>query len=203
MGCADGVDVVTLHEKEILFHELIRHSTTKSGVMFVAVDSAENDSLTIDFDQTIFHLDLSKANALGNNLIAGRDHKMVEVWRLSSPLEWVLDLDAEFSHTFTLYIRLGRGDFLLLCVQQLYCNLAGASRTDLDFEFGISVGGIQKRLGKDILDSGSLGEANQEDVTESMMMSFSSSRRWTILTCHSATTGLGLRCTFRHNAGTP
>lgn len=86
MGCADGVDVVTLHEKKILFHELIRHSATKSGMVFMAVDSAENDSLTIDFDQTIFHLDLSEANALGDDLIAGRDDEMVEIRRFSSPL---------------------------------------------------------------------------------------------------------------------
>lgn len=107
MRCADGVDVVTLHEKKIFFHELIRYSATKSGMVFMAVDSAENDPLTVDFDQAIFHFDLSKANALGSNLIAGRDHQMVEVWRLSSPLEWVLDLDTEFSHTITLNIRLG------------------------------------------------------------------------------------------------
>jgi len=107
MRCADGVDVVTLHEKKIFFHELVRHSTTKSRMMFMAVNSAEHDSLTVDFDKSIFHLDLSEANALGNNLIAGRGHQMVEVWRLSSPLEWVLDLDTQFSHTITLDIRLG------------------------------------------------------------------------------------------------
>lgn len=50
MGGADGVDVVTLHDQKVFFHEFIWHSTTKSGVVFVTVDPAENDSLTIDFD---------------------------------------------------------------------------------------------------------------------------------------------------------
>jgi hypothetical protein len=105
VGCAYGVDVVALHEHKIFFHELVRHSTTEGGMVFMAIDSAENDSLSIDFNQAIFHLDLSETDALSNDLVVGVDHKMVKVRRFSSPFQRIFDLKADLSYIVALDIR--------------------------------------------------------------------------------------------------
>lgn len=77
MGSTDSIDIVALHDEKVFLHEIIRHRATTSGVMLMTVNSAEDDSLAVDFDQAVLHLDLSKTDALGDNLITGRDDEMI------------------------------------------------------------------------------------------------------------------------------
>lgn len=47
-------------------------------MMFVAIDTSEYDSLAIDFDQAVFHLDLTEADTLSDILLgAKRDDEVV------------------------------------------------------------------------------------------------------------------------------
>lgn len=116
MRCADSIDVVTLHSKQVFFHELVRHGTTTGGMVLMAVDSAEDDSFTINQEQAIFHLNLPETDSLGNNLNASGDHQVVEVWRLGSPFQGVLDLDAELGFAAVINLSFYRSNFLLLGV---------------------------------------------------------------------------------------
>ena len=53
MARANSVDVVSLHEKQILLHELVRNSPSMDRMMFVPVGTLDDNALSIDFDQTV------------------------------------------------------------------------------------------------------------------------------------------------------
>lgn len=70
MGRADGVHIVTLHRQEVLLHELVRHSSSQFRVVLMAIDTTEDNSLTIDFDKAVLHLDLSEADMMTDVLLS-------------------------------------------------------------------------------------------------------------------------------------
>lgn len=53
MARSNGVNVVSLHEKQILLHELVRNSPSMDRMMFVPVGTLDDNALSIDFDQTV------------------------------------------------------------------------------------------------------------------------------------------------------
>ena len=64
----DGVDVVPLHEQQVLLQEVVRDSAAVQRMMLVAIGAFEDDALAIDFDQAVFELNLAEANFLGHEL---------------------------------------------------------------------------------------------------------------------------------------
>jgi hypothetical protein len=49
-------------------------------MVLVAINPPKDDSLAVDFDQSIFHFNLTEANTLSDMLLLKRNDKMVEVW---------------------------------------------------------------------------------------------------------------------------
>jgi hypothetical protein len=78
MRCADGVDIMAFHRQQILLQELKWYGPAVFGVVLVAVDTSKHDSLAIDFDEAILHLNLTETNTLSDILLgAERDNKVV------------------------------------------------------------------------------------------------------------------------------
>ena len=53
MARSNGVDVVGLHEEQILLHELVRNGSSMNRMMLVPVGTLDDNALSIDFDQTV------------------------------------------------------------------------------------------------------------------------------------------------------
>jgi len=54
MARSDGVDIVRLHEEQILFHELIGNGSSMHRMVLVPVGTLDDNTLSIDFDQPVF-----------------------------------------------------------------------------------------------------------------------------------------------------
>jgi hypothetical protein len=95
----DGVDIVLLHEEDILEHRLVIQSTAKFGVELVAVDSLEEDSLAVDLDNAV-ECDGAEADTKRHALTADArvEETVVQARNLGSPrLDGDSDLGARGS----------------------------------------------------------------------------------------------------------
>jgi hypothetical protein len=87
MARSNGVNVVGLHEEQILLHELIRNGPSVNRVVLVPVGTLDDNALSIDFDQPVLQLDLSEAHSMGYELVVSqRQDELVQVWSLCRPL---------------------------------------------------------------------------------------------------------------------
>jgi hypothetical protein len=102
MRATKSVDVVLLHDEEIALGELERYRAAKKRMMFVAVNTSKADSLSVDCHETIFELNLSEPNALLDLVeyclgVLGLECEFsrVKIWRLSSPLLGVFNINLQ------------------------------------------------------------------------------------------------------------
>ena len=95
MGCANSVDVVSFHEKEILDHEIVRDSPSMVGVMLVTIDAAKLDWFTVDDKDTIFELSCAESDSLLDCTVWRGDHELIEVWSFGCPFLRVFDWNVE------------------------------------------------------------------------------------------------------------
>jgi hypothetical protein len=89
MARSNGVNVVGLHEEQILLHELIRNSSSMHRMVLVPVGTLDDNALSVDLDQAVLQLDLSETNPMGYELIVSqRQDELIQVWSLCRPLVW-------------------------------------------------------------------------------------------------------------------
>jgi hypothetical protein len=91
VACPDRVDVVRLHEDDVLHHRVVVDGPSLGGVELVPVDAAEQDALAVDLEQAVLDHDGAEANAEGDLFASGQD-TMVETRRLGRPR---LDRDSD------------------------------------------------------------------------------------------------------------
>jgi hypothetical protein len=96
MARSNGVNVVGLHEEQILLHELIRNGPSVNRVVLVPVGALDDNTLSIDFDQPVFQLDLTEAYPVGYEMIVSqRQDELIQVWSLGRPLVRSRNRDGE------------------------------------------------------------------------------------------------------------
>ena len=61
VGCADGVDVVLLHEQDVAQHRFCGDGTSVHGVRVVPVDTFKEDALSVDIEHRAFYFNVSEA----------------------------------------------------------------------------------------------------------------------------------------------
>ena len=69
MTRSNGVDVVSLHEQEILLHEFVWDSPAMDRVVLMSVCTFDNDAFSVHLDQTVLELHLSEADTVRDHLI--------------------------------------------------------------------------------------------------------------------------------------
>ena len=62
MACTDGVDVVALHQQNILEHIVCSNGATCNGVGIMTVNTLEYDTLAVDIEQRTDNLNLANTN---------------------------------------------------------------------------------------------------------------------------------------------
>ena len=95
VACAHGVDVELLHKLDVLKHTLARHHVAAVGVYLVAVGALDVYRLAVYKQLRVLNLYLAETRAHRNSLyilvaLLHRNHHLVEVRSLGSPLKWVL-----------------------------------------------------------------------------------------------------------------
>ena len=87
----NGIDVVLLHQRYILEHQLARDNMTRCGIMLVDVHAVDHQRLTIQQKLRIANLDLTESRAARCRLhhptvgTLERHHSSIEVRRLVAP----------------------------------------------------------------------------------------------------------------------
>ena len=69
MARSNGIDVVGLHEQEILLHELVWDSPAMDRVMLMSVCTFDNNAFSVHLDQAILELHLSEADTMRDHLV--------------------------------------------------------------------------------------------------------------------------------------
>jgi len=88
---ADGVDVVLLHQADVLHHALARHDLAQIGVPLVAVDAADEHTPAVDTEMAVADFDGAEADFRWDDFahltgrIARREEQRVERRRLGGP----------------------------------------------------------------------------------------------------------------------
>lgn len=66
MRCPNGVDVMSLHQKQVPLQEIKGDGSPKIGMMFMAIDTANLDGRRVQSENTILNMQLSKTDALAD-----------------------------------------------------------------------------------------------------------------------------------------
>ncbi|MNC42380.1 hypothetical protein D3C75_911950 [compost metagenome] len=62
MGGADGIDIVPLHQQNVVEHILLPHRTAGIAAELVAVHTPEHDALSVDFHEAVFNFKTAEAD---------------------------------------------------------------------------------------------------------------------------------------------
>jgi len=95
---ADGVDVVLLHQADVLKHPLARHDLPEIGIPLVAVHTANEHWLAVDEKLPVARLARAEADAPGDHLerlarvVLEREQQRVKMRCLSGPFKRARDL---------------------------------------------------------------------------------------------------------------
>ncbi len=95
---ADGVDVVTLHQDDVLKHGVGGEGASEVAVEFMAVHAAEHDDFAVDEEVSVFEFDFTETDLEGDDLGDGSfgvlegEEERVEVRCFRGPLQGVLDV---------------------------------------------------------------------------------------------------------------
>ena len=97
MACAHSIDVVLLHQQNVLLHPLGTHHISAVGVNLMPVDPLYQYRLAIDQKLAVFYLHLPETHFQGNALqglslaVFQGGYQGVEIRCLGSPCVYILD----------------------------------------------------------------------------------------------------------------
>ena len=76
---ANGVDVVLLHQHQILEHLLLAHCAAKDRIAVMAVHAAELDGLAIELHHAVLHMDLPQADVFTDGFAIVAQHQRIQI----------------------------------------------------------------------------------------------------------------------------
>jgi hypothetical protein len=159
MASSDCVDIVSLHQNKILFHEIVWNRSAKTWVMLMPIGSFENNPFTVHFDQTVLQLYLADPNPNGSKLLLiNRDYQVVEIWSLCGPFQRIAYGDREVDHALARILALprDRSGLIAFAAQEFGIDLAAAVYIDLQMKSRIFIIVVKSRLQRYVLDSSAL-----------------------------------------------
>ena len=185
---ADGVDVVTLHQDDVLKHGVGCEGASEVAVEFMAVHAADHDDFAVDEEVAVFEFDFTEPDLEGDDLRDGAfgilegEEERVEVRRFRGPLQGVLDVGGKCDDfgVFIFYAEIG-GEF---CLCQDACGEGGTVRgekfgfhsafcgfdgnvadCDVNGELTVFVCAVESRFCEDVVECGS-GKRGEGDFAE-------------------------------------
>ena len=112
-------------------------------MMFMSIDSAEANSISVDKEQSFLDLYTAKAYMLHNTASRGRYKKAVEIWKLAAPFLRCFYRDQEFDLCAVCFLR-ARFDDLLLTVKQRDVHRHRMTESNLYLQGRVKILIIQK-----------------------------------------------------------
>lgn len=85
---ADGVDVVALHEEQVVAQQRLADGPAARRVVLVPVGAAEEDALAVDGEDAVGDGGGAEAGAVGEGLVAEGQDEVVEVRVFGGPFVW-------------------------------------------------------------------------------------------------------------------
>lgn len=93
MRSSDGVDVVPLHEQEVLLQKVKGNCPSMVRMMFMSVDTAELDRLSVDTKDSINEFNFAEANPFSKGTTRHRKSELVQIGGFGRPFVGILDMD--------------------------------------------------------------------------------------------------------------
>ncbi len=178
---ANGVEVETLHEGDVLDASLVGQRVPRAGMVLVDVRAADDDGRAVDPYLPVFHLDLPEARLDGGHLdglscaVLEGDGHVVEVRELGAPQLGAADVllegdllllarsdgrDGEAFGEEVLAALFGERDFDGVVIGRLRVEVAHGH---VHVEDAVLIGLVQVAHGEEILD-GDFGAGDEIDI---------------------------------------
>ena len=154
-----GVDVVLLHDLDVLYHALHRDNVSAVGVHLVAVGAFDKYRLAVDKELGVLDFHLAEARLLRYHLyllaaVGERDEHGVEIGRLGGPLERIVHRHLGGVLAIAAHLAARRFHLASACVAQGYGHVAALRIAGAHHYGELAVAIVVRQVGgdKDIVD---------------------------------------------------
>ena len=165
MAGADGVDVVMLHQHQVLEHLLLAHGGAQHGVAVVAVDAPELDGHAVELHHGVLHTDVPEAHKLTDGFAVVAHDQCVEIGIFRVPQADVVQGDLK-----AVAIGAAVGDAIPAGVVEIIVGVVaggGVLAPVLQLHIDAAVGAVRGHAGVDeVIPQAALLPAEDVDIPE-------------------------------------